>query len=266
MKVMAAHQPNFMPYLGFFDKMAQSNVFIIRDECQFAERDYHHRNRIRLQGIDGDGVKWDWVTVPVHGRKDQLDIKDMKINVNYQPRKNKSWRQEMLNRIEGNYSKAPFFRNYFPPLKEILSTPYENLIDLNMAIIFWLAGCFNIHTQVEFASKLPGYKKSFEPNADLVAITKGVGVDVYLSGAGGKTYLNLAPFHEAGIEVRFQEFIHPVYRQRYEGFAPYMAAIDALFCAGPSVLADSQKQVLNNVGSDILGANTVGVVNSLTRG
>ena len=76
------------------------------------------------------------------------------------------------------------------------------------------------------------YKKSFEASSDLANLTRAVGADVYLSGPGGRGYLNLEPFNEEGIEVRFQKFHHPEYTQRFPGFAPNMAAIDALFNAG----------------------------------
>src|SRR3989338_6913974 len=65
--VMAAHQPNFLPYLGFFDKMMSSDIFVIRDEVQFVERDFHHRNRIKIEGTDGTGApRSKWLTVPVY--------------------------------------------------------------------------------------------------------------------------------------------------------------------------------------------------------
>ncbi len=75
---MSAHQPNFLPYLGFFDKMMNSDVFVIRDEVDFVERDYHHRNRIRIDGKDANGEpQWKWLTIPV--KKDPFYIKDIVI-------------------------------------------------------------------------------------------------------------------------------------------------------------------------------------------
>ena len=64
-KIVSAHQPNFLPYLGFFDKMDKSDVFVIRDEVQFAERDYHHRNRIRINGPRNNEPQCKWIRVPV---------------------------------------------------------------------------------------------------------------------------------------------------------------------------------------------------------
>jgi hypothetical protein len=75
------------------------------------------------------------------------------------------------------------------------------------------------------------YEKS-NASEDLVAICKALGADVYLSGSGGRGYLDLEPFKREGIEVRFQDYQHPVYEQAFPGFLPNMSAIDALFCLG----------------------------------
>lgn len=235
-KVVSAHQPNFLPYLGFFDKMRQSGIFVIRDEVQFVRSDWHKRNSIRIDGTDEDGnLRGDWVTVPVKDNKAKKEIREMIINNEVQIGKGNFWNQRMLNRIRSNYETTPFFKQYFPALQGILSTRYERLVDLNMAIILWLRECFNISTEIVRATELRGYEKAYEPNEDLIRITKACNGDVYLSGDGGKEYLRLEQFSQAGIEVRFQEFHHPVYPQRFHGFVPKMASIDALFNVGPEV-------------------------------
>jgi len=229
-KIMSAHQPNFLPYLGFFDKMKNSDIFIIRDEVQFTERDWHHRNKIRIEGKDENGKpKSKWLVVPV--KKCQDDIKEIVIK-NETKEKNVPWSAYLLRQIKSNYETTPFFKEFFPELEGIFLSKKEKLIDLNMDVINYLKKCFDIKTEVVLASKLPRYKKTFEPNQDLINLAKAVQADVYLSGAGGKNYLKREKFENQGVEVRFQEFNHPVYRQRFEGFAPYTSSIDALFNVG----------------------------------
>ena len=79
-KAMAAHQPNLLPYLGFFDKMlavneigTEAGVFVIRDDCQFVIRDWHHRNKIRTNTGDG----WMWLYIPVD--HDLVSLRKVKI-------------------------------------------------------------------------------------------------------------------------------------------------------------------------------------------
>jgi WbqC-like protein family len=227
-RIVSAHQPNFLPYLGFFDKMIRSDVFVIRDEVQFVERDYHHRNRIRINSPPGDAPQCKWIRVPVV--KERTDLKHIRIRNDLKD-KNVPWNIFMLRQVRSNYETAPYFGEYFPDLDLILRFQTARLIDLNMAIISWLQSCFSIDTEVVYASQL-NYGKTGDPTRDLVKIAEAVGADVYLSGSGGRSYLNQAYFYASGLDVQFQAFNHPVYQQQYAGFVPNLAAIDALFNVG----------------------------------
>lgn len=229
-RVMSAHQPNFIPYLGFFDKMLKSDIFIIRDEVQFVERDWHHRNRIRIDGKDENGMPQSkWLTIPV--KKENKDIKDIEIR-NEVKYKNVLWNIYMLRQIKSNYETAPFFKKYFPRIEAIFLSKKDKLIELNIDIINFLKESFGIKTEILYASSINGCEETFNASTDLVKLCKYTQADIYLSGAGGKGYLDLEPFRKEGIEVIFQEFNHPSYKQVYLGFAPYMASIDALLNIG----------------------------------
>lgn len=227
-KVVSAHQPNFLPYLGFFDKMRQSDVFVIRDEVQFVERDYHHRNRIRIDGFCNGEPQSKWIRVPV--KKEMKEIRDIRI-ANSVKDKSVPWNISMLRQIKAHYQKTPFFHKYYPGLEEILLAKRERLIALNMEIIEFIKESFNIDTQIVYASKL-GYRKTTDASEDLIRIAQAVNADVYLSGNGGTAYLKENLFRQAGIELQYQKFTHPAYRQRYPGFACNLASIDALFNVG----------------------------------
>ena len=227
-KIVSAHQPNFLPYLGFFDKMDKSDVFVIRDEVQFAERDYHHRNRIRINGPRNNEPQCKWIRVPV--TKEQKHLRQITVR-NEVKDKNVPWNIFMLRQIKSNYETAPFFSKYYPELEAILRVKTEKLIDLNMEIIKFLKRCFDINTEIVYASQLD-YDKTNDASEDLVRIAKALDADVYLSGVGGRVYLNHDSFSAAGVGLQFQSFTHPVYPQRYAGFVPNLAAIDALFNVG----------------------------------
>ncbi len=245
--ILSAHQPNFMPYLGFFDKMKNSDVFVIRDEVLFIKKEYHNRNRIRINGNNNLTAPQDkWLNVPVFHKDDY--IKHIKINKE-SSQQNLFWSKKILEDIKVNYHKAPFFDEYFPEIQEIFYNSDDNLLSLNMKIINFLKKYFNIKTKVIMASELglkpSNYQKS-DASEDLVKICKALNADVYISGAGGREYLNLKPFEREGIEVRFQDYNHPVYPQRFQGFAPNMAAIDALFCTGTFPEAKQMPLLVSN--------------------
>lgn len=218
--IVAIHQPNYLPYLGFFDKMKKSDIFVIYDDAQFNKHDFQHRNRIRIH----DGGKW--LTVPVV--KEEISLKEIKI-IN-EPQKNKPhWSKLHLREIHANYAKTDFFNVYEEEIRKIYEISYDKLVDLNMNFIKFLMTALDIDVKIVYACDFELKTKSSQKNLDLV---EAVGGDMYLSGPAGRNYLDLSLFEKKGISVEFQEFKHPVYKQRYERFVPNMAAIDALFNVG----------------------------------
>ena len=218
--IIAIHQPNYLPYLGFFDKMKKSDIFVIYDDAQFNKREFQHRNRIRVNN------GWKWLTVPVE--KEEIPIKEIKI-IN-EPQKNKPhWSKIHFREIHANYAKTEYFGVYEDELKKIYERRYKKLVDLNITLIKFLMKAFNIDVKILCASEFEFKTKSSQKNLDLV---KAVGGDTYLSGSMGRNYLDVSLFEKEGIKVVFHDLKHPVYKQRYEGFVPNMSAIDALFNVG----------------------------------
>lgn len=218
--LIAIHQPNYLPYLGFFDKMANADIFVIYDDAQFNKEDFQHRNRIRIYH------GWKYLTVPVE--KKHTPIRDIRIR-NERMIKGIPWQEAHLKEIGDNYKDTLYYARYVDRLDALYTDKYDKLIDLNMDIINFLKGAFNIRTKMIFASELGFTSRSTERLAD---ITEALGGDAYLSGPAGRNYLDVSLFESKNISVKFQDFKHPVYKQRYGGFVPNMSAIDALFNMG----------------------------------
>jgi hypothetical protein len=214
--IVGIHQPNYLPYLGFLDKMKKSDIFIIYDDAQFNKSDFQHRNRIRIY----DGSKW--LTVPVEKKHKPLNEVRIQNDVSI---KDQKWSDHHLVQIYDNYKKANQFGTYFPDICEIYKGHYNLLVNLNMELITFLSKSFDIDTKIVYSSEYPSASQSTQRIIELV---QAVGADTYLSGPAGKDYMDLGMFEAAGIEVLFQEFEHPVYKQQYEGFVPYMSSLDAL--------------------------------------
>ncbi len=227
---VSCHQPNFIPYLGFFDKMARSELFVVRDEVLFVKKEYHNRNRIRINSHDPNVPMSKWVGVPVENDGDFIKHVTIKRETKI---KGRYWNEVLLKEIKTSYSKAPFFEEHFAKFEEIFDNSHDKLLDLNMKIIKLLAKSFEIKTKIILASELnlkgEKYEKS-DASEDLANICSAVGANVYLSGSGGKEYLYKKPFEEKGIRVEFQDYNHPVYPVPYNQFLPYMSSMEALFC------------------------------------
>lgn len=227
---MAAHQPNFIPYLGFFDKMVRVNelgdepgIFVIRDDCQYVDNDFHSRNRIRIN----EGFKW--IHVPVD--KSMIPIREINIKPDGKEG-NVPWREYHMRIIEANYKKTEFFGKFFPGLEEAYYNPSNSLGEFNMFLIGYLSDCFGVDTEVIYFSEVPGNISKEDPSQVLADIAKSLDADVYLSGDGGRNYIDRSCFENSGIELAFQDYRHPEYHQRFPGFVPNMSSIDALFNVG----------------------------------
>lgn len=216
---IAIHQPQFLPWLGYLDKIDRVDLFVLLDSVQFKKNEWQNRNRIRTaQG-------WQWVTVPVLHDFGQR-IGDVRINDKV------DWRAKHLRALELHYAHAVHRENVLVGLRAIYKQSWDRLADLNIAVLRWLLGEFGIATPLRLASEM---RLPEEPTERLIEICRVVGGTSYLAGAGARDYMDFGKFEAAGIPVDVQEFRHPVYRQCYEPFVPGLSAIDLLLtCGGQS--------------------------------
>ncbi len=215
--IVFVHQPEYIPWLGFFDKLARCDTFVIYDDAQFQHGGFHNRNRIRTNN------GWEWLTVPIiHGHPQT--IKDVKISGD-------EWRRKHLNALALNYEKTPFFKEYYPVIKEAIVFNHELLIGLNLHLIKAIAELLGIKARMMRSSEFPYCGK--EKNEKLVSMCKFLGADIYLSGSGGRNYVDETIFSRANINLQWHSYKHPTYPQRYNGFEPSMSVIDLLFNMGP---------------------------------
>jgi len=220
-KVVAIHQPNFHPWLGYFNKIARSDAFIIMDNVQFSKKGGTWSNRVRLV-VNG---KASWVTMPVvrsfHGTR---IIKDMEID-NSTP-----WREKLLKTVQMNYAHAPFFKQVFPLFTDLVSNPTDSLAEYNKAAINILAKAVGL----DISKLVIGSTLEVEGDATnlLISMTHAVGGTAYLAG-GGAGYQEDDKFVSAGIELIYQNFISPVYPQcNTAEFISGLSIIDALMNVG----------------------------------
>jgi hypothetical protein len=215
MKV-AIHQPQYLPWLGFFDKMDQSDIFVLLDDVQYKKNEWQNRNKIR----NAEG--WQWLTVPVlydFGQK----INEVKID------NRRDWREKHMKSLELNYSKAPYFKDYSSFFREVFEKEWEHLAELSIYFISGLKDLLGIETKIIKSSRL---NITTEKTDRLVDLCKKLEADVYLSGAGGSDYLDESAFAQSGIKLEYQKYTHPEYDQVYKGFYPHMSVADLLFCCG----------------------------------
>ncbi|MBI5778764.1 MAG: WbqC family protein [Planctomycetes bacterium] len=244
--LITGHQPNYLPYIGFFHKVLLADVFVIVDLVQYVKRGpfgWINRNRIRTdQG-------WIWLTVPVKTKgKYHQSIMETGID------NSTSWARKHLKSIERNYHSAPYFQRYFKAIQQIYLKQWLLLAELNEAIIRYLIDALGIKVKIVRASQLGlDYKL---PDADtrndgsatdlIIQICQKLGSDSYLHGKHGQDYLDESMLKESKIVSCFQEFHHPVYKQQYQSFMPEMSVIDLLFNHG-----DESMKIISQSGKYI---------------
>ena len=214
---IAIHQPQFMPWLGYFDKLDKVDLFVLLDNVQFKKNEYQNRNRIKTHD------HWIWLTVPVSFSFGDL-VSGVQIN------NQQDWRRKHLQTLQTYYGKAPCYREYQPAFAELYGGVGGSLADLNMATIELIRKIFTIDTEIVRASDIPGLSE--EPTARLLDICRHFKADTYLAGAGGKDYMECEKFKAAGLKLLFQNFVHPEYVQINGPFIPCLSALDYIFNAG----------------------------------
>jgi hypothetical protein len=224
--IVSIHQPQYLPWLGYFDKIERSDVFVFLDNVQFKKNEWQNRNKIKTD------QQWQWLTVPVIHKFGQK-INEVEINNTVR------WGKKHLTALITHYSKAAFFKEHIAFLEQTYAQEWKSLADLNMHLIKYLAKALGIsNTEFVLSSE---YESREEPNERLVDLCKQLEGDVYLSGKDGAKYLNLDAFEQEGIQVIFQDYNHPQYPQLYGDFVLYMSVIDLLFNCGPESLSILKK-------------------------
>ena len=215
-RTLAVLQPGYLPWLGFFDQMRRSDVFVYYDDVQFDKHGWRNRNRVKAPS----GPLW--LTVPVrhHGKPRILDV---------EIDERAPWARRHTGTIRQFYARAPFLDRYIGPLEEILLRPWTKLVDLDIAVAARMADWLEVHTQIERSSCL---EIDGERSVRLVRICQRFGATRYLSGNAAQAYLDVELFATNGIEVVWQDFRHPTYPQQHGDFVPYLSAMDLLLNCG----------------------------------
>jgi len=223
--LVAIHQPLYFPWLGYLDRMAKSDLFVVLDHVQFERRNYQNRASILLEGEPR------WLTVPVVQVSQKETIIEKQVDNSAEG--SRQWGPNHYKTLRYAYRKAPHFERYAPRLREILEARWDRLLDLDLATMEFLRDTLEIRTPLRLSSEMQPEGARSELLLDLCR-SIGPGT-TFLGGMGGsRRYLDQAAFAAAGIGVQWQELTHPVYPQCGGGpFQPGQTALDLLFNVGP---------------------------------
>ena len=219
---VAICQPNFLPWLGYLEMIDRVDTFILFDDVQYVRREWVNRNRIPRV----DAVDWQWISVPLQKMKRDTLIKDVVIA------SPSSWYKPLLKTLTHVYKKSDYFGEFYPQLESLLQENYEQLLDLNVALIRWLCSVFGISTPLVKSSsfEILDLKKSER----LLEVCQRAGGTAYLANNGSKSYIDEALFARAGVEFQFQDYTLQNYRKimGLHEYSDALSALDLLFLKG----------------------------------
>ena len=218
--IVSIHQPQYMPWLPYFSKISNSDIFVFLDNVQFQKNGLHNRNE--LKNSNGHF----WLTIPVSfnlGAK----LSDIKMIDDI-------WRKKHIKSIRINYSRAKnfaFFEKYIEP---IILKNYSKLVDLNIEIIETISKkYFNLKTKFLRQSDITTSSKG---SGLILEICKKLEAKKYLSGPGGRNYLIEDEFKKEKIDIFYKKnYLPDNYPQLYpkQGFINDMSALDFILNVGP---------------------------------
>jgi len=221
--IISVHQAQYLPWLGYFHKIFSSDAFVFLDDVQYKKREYQNRNRIRAKD------RWIWLTVPVTADRNPYPVfSDVYVD------NSQDWARSHWKSLYLNYAKAPYFERYSGFFEGLYRKEWRRLLDLNIEIVSYLNSVLGIEKPVRLSSELDIKTQKTERILD---ICEALGADTYLSGGGGRDYLDEEKFRKAGIRLVYQDFEHPVYRQLHmkdeKDFLAEMSIVDLIFNHGP---------------------------------
>lgn len=218
--ILASHQPNFLPYMGFFYKAARSDILVFSDDVQFSKKGMHNWNRIKTP----DGVRK--LTIPVHAHHDtrlrDIEIVDPAYSIG-----------TVVKTIKQNYRKAPHYDDglfLLDNMEELAQRPRLTLAELNVNINVIIMSLLTPWCDFRIATEsfgLTGHK-----DERIFQMCKKVGAATYLSGRGAADYHQPEEYRSRGIDLVYTDYQPFEYPQLYGGFIENLSVIDYVMNCG----------------------------------
>ncbi len=222
--IVAIHQPNFIPWVGYFNKISKCDVFVLFDDVQFP-RAKTFGNRVEIKTNTGPT----WLTVPVLQRGEMKNFNETEID------NNQGWGRKTAKTLKLAYQKGAGFNQYWEEFEQLYLAKYTYLTELNIALMIYAVAKLGLTTKLVLSSEL-AQSKDLNGAEKILAILKELNATEYLSGkgAGSRRYIDEADFAAANIKLSWQSYEPKHYRQQWGGdFVPNLSIMDLLFNEGP---------------------------------
>ncbi len=218
-------QPTYIPWLGYFEMIDRSDIFVIYDHVQFVKKSWHHRNKIKNK--NGELL----LSVPTRKTHLKTSIHDISLSSEYEKVLNNHWMSILY-----SYKNSRFFCDYSESLNALYMSKYSTLMELTVTFIQYFCEQLGIDTRFEYSSNLLLDSKLTNGTEKVADICKQVNISTLYDANGAKDIIDTKILNKNNIHVIFQDYKHPVYSQMFGKFIPYMSIIDLIMNEGSKSL------------------------------
>lgn len=217
-------QPTFDPWIGYFDLIDYVDKFIFLDTVQLNQQSWQTRNKLKIQNREL------MFSLPIQKSKSK---KELLINEALLDFRKFDFRKKLFKTLEQNYKKSKYFDDVNPFIKSIVLFDTDCLSEYNINIITQIAKKLKIKTQILTLSK-QRYKQEFTKGDLVLDVCKYFDAKEYISPVGAKGYLSQLKdkFANMNVEIKYQSYSHPVYKQLGSEFISYIGFFDILYNCG----------------------------------
>lgn len=219
MTIVTIHQPMYLPYTGFFNKIKNADIFVIGDDAQYSKGYFYNRNKIKTP--NGELM----LTVPL---KDSFEQKLSEVEID----NSKNWSKKHLQSLYSFYKKSGYFDDYIDFFEQIYNAKWETLYNLNLKTLFYIIQQLDIDVPIYYTSSLMKDYVFVNKTQKIVDICKKLDADEYLSGISGHDYIEPKIFEDNNIKLKYQDYTQKEYKQLWGTFIPDLSVIDLLFNLG----------------------------------
>lgn len=211
---LAIMQPYFLPYIGYFQLMASVDVFVVYDNIKYTKKGWINRNRMLINGQDAI------FSLPLKKGADSLNIIDREITSDFNKTK-------LLNQFRGAYAKAPFFKDIFPYVEDVVSYQDDNLFGYLHYSLCKMSELLDIKTRIITSSSLT-VDDNLKGQDKVLSICKALDAKNYINAIGGQALYDSADFEGEGVVLNFIQSEAIEYTQFSAPFVPWLSIVDLL--------------------------------------
>lgn len=208
-------QPYLFPYIGYFQLIQATDVFVLHDDVQWIKGGWINRNRIL---IEGKLALW---TLPVAKKKSDALINQCELADDMKGR------IKIVRQIQNAYRQAPFFSAVMPLVEAIFKQPEKDVVKYIRYSLEQLITYMGLTTQLVMSSKI-SKDNSLKAQARVISICTALGADEYINPPGGVELYDHHDFARSGIALNFLQPGEISYPQLGNAFVPNLSIIDVL--------------------------------------